>query len=160
MNGCRGILIGVLLMALAIGLALNIAHSAGAHPAPAVAARQTDVPGVMATPLPTVTPYPTAQAYPAPSEPYPGPLSSTTALSLRRTGPTSAELCAPAGIVLARSGSLYRVAYEAWPGGCREIGSHATYVGGDVYCTIDLVCTPPLEGWWRGVALWLPVVMR
>lgn len=164
MDGCRGILIGVLLMALAIGAALNLARIAGAHSAPAVAARQTDVPGVMATLVPTVTPYPTMPAYPAPAEPYPAPLSSTTALSLRRTGPTSAELCAPAGVVWARNGSLYRVAYEAWPGGCAEIGSHATFAGGDVYCVQTspsppaFVCTDPLPRWRR--ATWLPVVVR
>lgn len=159
MNGCRGIIVGLLLMALAIGAALNLARIAGAHSAPAVAARQTDVPGVPATPAPTVTPYPTMPAYPAP---YPAPAEFI--LSLRRTGPTTAELCAPTGVVWARSGSLYRVVYDAWPGGCAEIGAHSTIAGGDVYCLQvapsppAFACTAPLPRWWRET--WLPVVLR
>lgn len=130
LSGCRGILNGVGLMLIAILLVLMAGCVAPAGGA--------------------------SLAYP---EPYPSPPQETTPLSLRRTGPTTAELCAPAGIVWARSGSQYRVAYDAWPGGCQEIGSHATYVGGDIYCTIDLVCTPPLEGWRREYVLWLPFAL-
>lgn len=157
------LIVALCIAALIVGIVLDIDRIAGAHSAPAVAARQTDVPGVMATLVPTVTPYPTMPAYPEPAEPYPAPLD-TTALSLRRTGPTSAELCAPAGVVWARSGTAYIVAYFDWPGGCAEIGTHATYAGGDVYCVQvspsppAWVCTEPLPGWRR--ATWLPVVVR
>lgn len=121
MNGCRGILVAILLMALAIGAALNLARIVGAQ----------------------VTNPP---------------------ISLRRIGPTSAELCAPPGVVFARSGSLYRVAYDNWPGGCAEIGAHDTIAGGDVYCVQTspsppaFACTAPLPRWWRET--WLPVVLR